>query len=1420
MRKFITSVFLTASIAATAQPGGCDGLHACFVPNALASGNYFFDNCSGAPGNAQFLWDFGDGSAPSTAVHGEHTYLQPGTYEVCLSANWGVCSDSECMTIVVSGGDPCATMDTWFTWEATGNDVQFYAMVVGDGSQTSVHWDFGDGTTSDWAEPQHTYAGSGTYQVCMVLTTTYTVIGGSLTCSREYCAPVHIGEFTCDPDLNVALTWNAASGGVVVFTATSTLPNTNFIWYFGDGTTGTGAVITHVYQQSGPYNMCLAGWYYNEGTQDTCWAEDCRLIIAQGAPCDGVEACFNPHPAQQANAYWFENCSTPEVGMQYVWDFGDGSTSTAMVGEHVFSAPGMYEVCLTVYWQNCARSVCHTVVVPDVICGSLMANFGSIISGNVVQFQNATSGHGPNTMWQWTFGDGSSSNAMDPVHTYAQPGTYLACLTAISIVNAPDGSVVTCQDTYCFEIVAFGGSSCAGLNASFVPFPSGLGVNFSNATTGTGNSASFTWQFGDGSTSNDPQPFHFYAQGGTYEVCLLVVSTYPGPNGQLLTCTDDYCAMVVVGSDPCEGLVACFEPIPFTSGVFVFENCSQDLPIEAPIQYLWDFGDGTSSTQAEPDHVFAPGNHLVCLEVTQGPCTDSTCTVITVGGDPCSGLMACFEALPFGNGAYLFENCSQVLPIDIPWYYSWDFGDGSTSTESDPDHTFAAGTWTVCLVVTHGDCTDEFCTTITVGGNDPCDQLVADFTTEPNGLAIQFIGTTSGPSSQDIFSWSFGDGATGSGPNPVHDYAVQGVYEVCLHVVSILAFPGQPVVTCEDDVCYTVDVGFVDPCAGLVACFQALPFENGAYLFENCSQTLPLGIPVQYFWDFGDGTTSNEVQPDHSFAPGTYEVCLTIVQGNCVDTACTVLTIGGGGPCEQHQANFVTTPSGLAVQFTSTSTGTTANTEYTWSFGDGTMAGGPDPLHDYAQPGVYEVCLTINTVFEAFPGWPVVFCSDPICYLVQVGSGDPCAGLVACFEPIEFNDNAYVFENCSQLLDYDIPPTYLWDFGDGTTSMAAAPEHVFNAGVYNVCLTVTHGTCVHITCQQLVVGGDFCSGLVACFVPLPFENGAYLFENCTQELPIDIPAIYSWDFGDGTTSDEYAPDHAFAPGTYTVCLTVVHGNCTDQTCTTITVIDPNDPCTGLSAGFTRFLSPNGVQFSNTTTGTGFQTTFLWSFGDGTSSTQEQPFHSYQFPGTYEVCLTATSIYQGANGQFITCTDLFCTEITVNGGGNGCDPNYTVNFTWTDQGTVVIFTANANASTVDYNWSFGDGTIGYGQTITHLYEPPGPYEVCVSAWYWNDVEQDTCWTTQCQTVDPFDMGLGELEGAAIRVFPVPASDVLNISGLPTNTLLGLFTADGRLVQSARSTSTTETLDVSGLAKGGYILRVDTDQGTFHRKIVVE
>ncbi|MCS7073779.1 MAG: PKD domain-containing protein [Bacteroidia bacterium] len=237
------------------------------------------------------------------------------------------------------------------------------------------------------------------------------------------------------------------------------------------------------------------------------------------------------------------------------------------------------------------------------------ASFGFFIQGTFVQFIDSSTFQP--TTWIWTFGDGSASTLQHPNHTYNSPGVYNVCLVA---------SNAFCSDTVC-QSVFIQGTNCSveigfSINGNDVSFTSTL---FPPTLPPT--STSYFWNFGDGTTSNQPNPVHTYLNPGTYLVCLQVSSGF---------CSAWDCDTVVIQT----GVPGCVATIGYwadTMNNWIYFNSQTNFGTPNTLTYHWTFGDGNTSTSSNPYHYYdQPGQYEVCLYVTDGVCADTVCQMIQV----------------------------------------------------------------------------------------------------------------------------------------------------------------------------------------------------------------------------------------------------------------------------------------------------------------------------------------------------------------------------------------------------------------------------------------------------------------------------------------------------------------------------------------------------------------------------------------------------------------------------------------------------------------------------------------------------------------------------------------------------------------------------------------------------------------------
>ncbi len=261
--------------------------------------------------------------------------------------------------------------------------------------------------------------------------------------------------------------------------------------------------------------------------------------------------------------------------------------------------------------------------------------------------------------------------------------------------------------------------------------------------------------------------------------------------------------------------------------------------------------------------------------------------------------------------------------------YFWDFGDGNTSTQASPTHSYATiGTYTVCLTAS-GPCgTDSVCQTVTVS----CPAPTSAFSSTATGITANF--TDNSTAGVNTWLWDFGDGSTGSTQNPIHTFPGPGIYLVCLTVTS----PCGTGTFCDSvEVCALPSANFNYSSTGLVATFANFSSSATAYL-----------------WDFGDGNTSPMQNPTHTYAsPGNYTVCLTVTNSCAADSICSTVSV-----CAPAAPSFSFTQNLLNFQFQDQTSGSVS--QWLWDFGDGNTSGMASPSHTYSSPGNYTVCLTIT----------------------------------------------------------------------------------------------------------------------------------------------------------------------------------------------------------------------------------------------------------------------------------------------------------------------------------------------------------------------------------------------------------------------------------------------------------------------------
>ena len=388
--------------------------------------------------------------------------------------------------------------------------------------------------------------------------------------------------------------------------------------------------------------------------------------------------------------------------------------------------------------------------------------------------------------------------------------------------------------------------------------------------------------------------------------------------------------------------------------------------------YDWNFGDGNTGSGKVVTHTFPQGinTYQVCLytqtfDTAGGICYDTSCQDVTSGNAP--GCTAFFfgSASPSNPLAWSFTDFSSGSPTSR----SWDFGDGTTSTQTNPVHTFAAGgDYEVCLTIenTNANCSDDYCEVITVEGNTGWDDCFSEFTYDTDDqLTYYFSGFMLDTTQPGIYFWDFGDGNSGAGQQVSHTYSPTSPTQFLVCLTTKVPFPGGD--TCIYSVCHSIIAGNVPNCQAL------FNWAFGSQPLTIVFSDLSLGDPNKFTWSFGDGTYSQLQNPTHVYPEvGIYEVCLNITNdtNGCTSELCMDVNVSNAPPpVSCYNTIEITGGSDIYTydfhgEAYSNSNNISATTSFTWHLGDGTTLSGQDQNHTYTGPGTYLVTLSTLSVIN------------------------------------------------------------------------------------------------------------------------------------------------------------------------------------------------------------------------------------------------------------------------------------------------------------------------------------------------------------------------------------------------------------------------------------------------------------------------
>lgn len=1063
----------------------------------------------------------------------------------------------------------------------------------------------------------------------------------------------------------------------------------------------------------------------------------CAAITAQGQ----VSANFTvDHQSGCAPLIvHFFNSSTG--GGTYSWNLGNNSTSLQQNVSTSYTTPGSYTVTLTV--TNGGSSSTKTMTIT--VYGAPQVNFSApstVCAGTTVNFANQTISGVPGPVtYSWNFGDGGTSTAQNPTHTYSSAGTYNVSLLA---TNSQGCDSLLIRTSYITVLPQPTVSISA--NANHFCHPPANAV-FSAQSTGTGP-YTYAWSFGDNGTSALGNPPHTYQNNGTYNVTLVITDA----NG--CKDTDVQAGFIIVG-----GPTASFTP-PTGCANAPVTFTSNSTP--SGTSSYWNFGDGHTGSGSPAYNVYSTGGvYSVQLVADDGTCEDTTTLPVVINPDPVIN----FTFSPT-------QICS--IPVNISFTssapagstYSWSFTNGGTSNSPNPTHPFASYAIDSAILVvtnTHG-CQSRLAEPIgiydlyaiaTANDTNGCAPLqitfgVHDSTNVPIPGANYPYPITS-------YVWGFGDGSPNSTQaNPTHTYAA-GEYTA---YVTITTSNG-----CSATDSIHVSAGNIPPvaitaqpthiCTDRMVYFHATP-TNGAY----------------YTWHYGDitaiQTSLDDSTPVHQYLfPGIYHPYVVVSYNGCQDTVTVFnLTITVDSPKAIFTPNYFC-DTATKVVFTNNSMG---GTSYAWSFGDGMTDTTIAPHHIYPGLGTYSVRLiaynassgcydtsisqiSLQVPHPSFTANDTALCPGVPFTCTGTATGGSITGYFWYADGTYMPNNADSLfvdsffakgrhtitlvaidnHNCPDTItkanyiliakpvdsfyfvppigctpltvhfidsSKDVPGAYIvsrsWFYGDNnsTPNGAATVTHTYTTGgtyyptetiIDNIGCTDTLSSTTPVISSKPTASFT-ASTLFPCkYVPMYFSNNS-------------INAVSSyWTFGDNGNSSAGTPNHTYTHnGTYTVTLVVTDGNGCKDTMTQNAYLNVSNPTASFTpSDSTSICSPLIENFTNSSVNA---VSYNWIFGNNSFSTLTNPSTPYQSPGNYTVLLVATDIHG--------CKDTATRNLKIYGYAGeftyspltGCSP-LTVSFV-------------ANITNVPHiTWDFSDGNVSAttsSVTATHTYTNPGAY----------------------------------------------------------------------------------------------------------------
>ena len=659
------------------------------------------------------------------------------------------------------------------------------------------------------------------------------------------------------PTVNFTFTpVNACASEIIFFNGQAvTTPGADvtWLWDFGEGNTSDLQSPTHKFEDFGPLNVTLA--VTNNGCVNTT-----SQVVQVRPPVADFEYTINC----TSRAVTFMNTSRVNPALpplNYKWEMGDPANTQFLTpvpgAPFVYPGPGTYNVTLIAFNGTCADTITKPVIIIPEQFADFSVSKNPVCKNEFFALFAVNSTAANISTYDWIIGPTTINGGPSGLsHSFPAAGTYDVSLTIEDINGCRNTKTVANYITV------------TGPTANFTPATAGgcqnKTVTFNDlSTSSTSTLVQWEWNFGDGAqqTFTAPPFIHTYVNPGRYDVSLKVTDA--------TGCTDQFSSPAeLIVTNPLVGFRADTFYCPGAPLPFV------DTSSGAGLTYLWEFGDGTTSTLQHPQHSYPLGDadYSVKLKITDiSGCQDSVLKTdyIKIRSPKAAfGIIDTTTICPPLRTGFTFQGSDYQS-------FFWDFGDGGSTTAMNPNHFYSDyGHFIPKLYLTGpGGCIDSAEASVTI--YDPMATVQLNYgpvTTACNSLNVDF-NITIPPNFK--FTLFFGDGTADSS-----------------QATTLSHFYSRPSFSLPRIVIYDTISGCEVAINGRnrINVLGAIPLfgkdkkefcDQGLVTFRNfTTKNEPI---ISTVWDFGDGTTSNAEHPSHNFtAPGLYTVTLNVTtQSNC-----------------------------------------------------------------------------------------------------------------------------------------------------------------------------------------------------------------------------------------------------------------------------------------------------------------------------------------------------------------------------------------------------------------------------------------------------------------------------------------------------------------------------------------------------------